>query len=372
MNDHMNHMLRIGDLAIRLTLISKVHGLEQAESYFDGLPDSSRDFKIYCSLLNCYAAHKSLEKAEQVMQKLRELRGLKSSVPYNVMLKLYFDLGEFEKFDLLVKEMEQSGIAHDKITFNTRLNACGLTADIEGMEKLLSDMACDPHFTMDWSVYVVAANGYMKSGYIEKGLAMLKKAERTVPYKSKQLAYEMILTSYATAGDKEGVYRMWNLYKDLGKVYNSSFLSMISSLMKLDDVDGAERIFKEWECTYEVLDARVLNLMIRAYCKKGLVEKAEACVKKFIDSGKEINSKTWECLAAGYCENNQMGKSVDTMKKALLASRPGWSPNQSTLAACLDYLKILGDVGRADELMKILDERGYTAGFFDKVVDDIE
>ncbi|PQM33570.1 pentatricopeptide repeat-containing protein [Prunus yedoensis var. nudiflora] len=77
---------------------------------------------------------------------------------------------------------------------------------------------------------------------------------------------------------------------------------MISSLAKLDDIEGAEKIFEEWEshCT-GYYDFRVLNRLLVAYCKKGLFDKAESAVKKAVE-GRIPYASTWNVLAIGYTE----------------------------------------------------------------------
>lgn len=42
------------DVAIRLDLISKVHGIEQAENYFENIPKQLKAHEVYSTLLNCY------------------------------------------------------------------------------------------------------------------------------------------------------------------------------------------------------------------------------------------------------------------------------------------------------------------------------
>ncbi|KAK0590291.1 hypothetical protein LWI29_025038 [Acer saccharum] len=369
MSDQRNHQVSPRDIAIRLDLISRVHGLEQMEKYFNGIPDDLRGLQVYGALLNCYAYHKYLEKAEALMLKMREFGFLKTTLSYNVMLKLYFQLSKIEKLEMLLQEMEQNGIKHDKFTCSIQLNAYGATANIEGMEKLLSRMAVNPDLTLDWHVYVTAAKWYLKAGLIEKGLTMVRKSEPIISGKSKRIAYETLLTLYATAGEIDEVYRMWNLCKNLGKVYNSSYLCMISSLMRLDEINGAEIIFKEWESEQQFFDARVPNVMISAYCRKGHLEKAEAYVDRFVESGNDPDATTWDRLATGYHANGQMAKSVEAMKKAILADRPGWKPNTITLAAILEYLKQQDDVGAAEEeFLKLLQERGHSStGINDKL-----
>jgi len=71
MSNERNLHLLSGDIAIRLTLIGKVRGLDQAEKYFNSVPHTSKDFKVYGALLHCYAQYNSVEKAELIMKKLR-------------------------------------------------------------------------------------------------------------------------------------------------------------------------------------------------------------------------------------------------------------------------------------------------------------
>lgn len=347
-----------GDVAVRLDLISKVHGLEQAEKYFSNIPITLIGVHVYGALLNCFAHAKNVEKTEVVLQKMRELGFAKTALPYNVMLKLYSDMGNHEKLDSLVQEMEEKGITCDKFTYNIRLNAYAYASDLDGMEKLLMKMEADPMVTMDWHAYVVVANGYLKAGAIETAASMLKKSEQLARGKERRFAYEVLLTLYASIGNKKEVYRVWELYKTSGRIYNMSYLSMISSLVKLDDLDGAEKIWEEWESVKEYYDSRVPNLLISAYCKKGLLGNAESIVNKLMESGVEPSAGIWQHLAAGYHEHGQGEKALERMKKAIAASHQGWKANLATVAACLEYLKGKGSIEAAEEFIELVKEDG--------------
>ncbi|KAG6722582.1 hypothetical protein I3842_03G168000 [Carya illinoinensis] len=355
LGEQRNHDLSPGDIAIRLDLISKVHGLEEAEKYFDSIPDTSRiTIHVYGALLNCYAEHKSLDKAEATMQKMRELGFLKTSLSYNVMLKLYSQMGKTEKLDSVMQEMEKKGIDRNMFTFNIRLNAYAATSDIEGIEKLLMKMEADPEITINWNAYAVAANGYLKAGLHEKTIEMLKKAEQLVGGKTRKFAYETFLTLYAAVQNKAEVYRIWTMYGGMGKVWNSGYLCMISSLVKLDDLDGAEKILEEWESVSTFVDFRIPRVVITAYSKKGLLGKAEAYINRLKENGTEVDSITWDRLASGYHAHGQVEKAVETMKQALLTGLPGYKPNRFILAECLEYLKERGDVEAAEEILRLL------------------
>ncbi|XP_024023422.1 pentatricopeptide repeat-containing protein At2g20710, mitochondrial [Morus notabilis] len=358
MSEGMNCDLSPGDVAVKLDLVSKVHGLDQAEEYFNSIPPALRADKIYGALLNCYAEKKYLEKAERLFQKMRKLGFIKSNLSYNVMLSLYSRMGKHEKLKGLLQEMEENGIKHDKYTFSIRLNAYAVTSDIEGMEKLLMEMEADPQVNLDFHAYFVAAKGYLKAGLYEKAIIMLRRSEQQIiNSRGKRIHYEHLLTLYAAAGQKNEVYRIWNLYKNMEKLYNSGYLSVLSALVKLEDIDGAEKIYAEWESWNTCFDNRIANLLISAYCKNGLLEKALLCVERLINNGHEPAASIWQCLANQCCIDGRMAKAVETMKKAVLANEPKLKLNRSTLAVCLEYLKREGDVETAHEILGLLREQ---------------
>ncbi|KAF5481270.1 hypothetical protein F2P56_001938 [Juglans regia] len=272
------------------------------------------------------------------------------------MLKLYSRLGKTEKLDSVMQEMEKKGIGRKMITFNIRLNAYAATSDIEGMEKLLMKMEADPKIAIDWNAYAVAAKGYLKAGLHEKTKEMLKTGE-VFRMRGRKFAYETFLTLYAAIQNKAEVYRIWTCYGGMEEVWNSDgYLCMISSLVKLDDLDGAEKILEEWESVTTFVDFRIPRVLITAYCNKGLLEKAEAYIDRLKESGTEVDSITWDRLASGYHAHGQMLKAVETMKQALLGNLPGYKPNRFILAECLKYLKEKGDVEAAEEILRLLGE----------------
>ncbi|CAN4104952.1 unnamed protein product [Withania somnifera] len=344
------------DFAVELDLVSKAHGLEAAETYFASIPDDLRTYHVYGSLLNCYADANVLKKAEDTMQKLKEL-GYAGTVAYNVMMTFYAKLGYLEKLQSLMLEMEDKGISGDAISYNILLNAYASVPDVMEMEKVLMKIEADP-LLIGWSPYSVAAKGYLKAADKEKAYKSLKKCEHLLKGKRTKLAIDMLITLYTKMGKKDDVYRIWNKYKRKVKYNNSSYHCMISGLEKLEDLDGAEKIFAEWEANKVHFAIQIPNLLISAYCKKGHMEKAISIIEKLVESGKNPNGSTWNRLALGYCVQNDMEKAVETLKKAILASKPGWKPHFHSLASCVNYLQSKGDTQREEELKDLLRVRG--------------
>jgi pentatricopeptide repeat protein len=98
---------------------------------------------------------------------------------------------------------------------------------------------------------------------------------------------------------------------------NTNYIGMLSSLVKLGDMQGAEKCFEEWESNGLCYDVRVPNLLIGAYITKGMIEKAESFLEHALEKGGKPNCKTWEMFVDGYLENKQINQAIETMKKAI-------------------------------------------------------
>ncbi|XP_062107337.1 pentatricopeptide repeat-containing protein At2g20710, mitochondrial-like [Humulus lupulus] len=344
------------DAAVRLELIHKVHGLDRAENYFNNMSRKLKTHHVYAALLRSYVRENSVDKAEALMEEIRNLGEAVSSLPYNVLINLYAKNGNFDKIDMLMQEMKVKGIPHDKYTLRNRLSAYVAASDIAGMEKIMNRMEEEPNLYVNWKVYALAASGYLKVGLIKEALKMLGKLERDIDKinpKTQKTGHMFLLTLYSNTGNREELYRIWNKYKPTYRPTEAPYACMIRCLSKFDDIEGAEKVFKEWESQCSIYDFRVVNSILIAYCRKGLLEKAESTLKAAAE-GSTPYAGSWSILANGFVENNQMPRAVEMLKKSLMIGRKGWMSNPVTLAACLDYLKDQGDVTGMEEIINLL------------------
>ncbi|XP_021721279.1 pentatricopeptide repeat-containing protein At2g20710, mitochondrial-like [Chenopodium quinoa] len=363
MSDKRYMHLLIGDVAIRLDLIAKVHGIEAAEYYFNNTPKQMRTVEVYGALLNCYAHAKCVDKADAVMHKMREFGSAVSTVNYNAMLNVYYQTGNYEKADALICEMESKHITFDKVTYGILLHNSGADSDVEEIEKVLTRIESHTESNISWKTYADAANQFLKVGYADKALESLRKSEKLILLeKNKNKAFSCLLTLYATAGNKEEVLRTWNERKKFMVVYNRDYICILSSILKFDDIETAENIFKEWKASDLNKDIRTPNLLISFYCRNGLVEKAEALIENVnLENWEKPNASTLFWMSLGYFQRNQMQKAVEAMQSALLKFKAGsnWKLNKENTVACLKYLKDEGDVDRSGEFVSLLKDKGF-------------
>ncbi|KAL7609046.1 hypothetical protein Lser_V15G11074 [Lactuca serriola] len=365
--------------AVHLDLLSRVEGVEQAENYFNTIPDEVKNFQVYGALLNCYSSTKSIEKAESLSEKMKQM-GMMTTLSYNSMLNLYKKTGDIKKLDETYQEMLETGISCDKPTFYIRLSAYASLPNIEAMEKVLKRMEESSTLTVDWNAYIIASGGYSKSSKPEKSYEMLQKSEGYIRGNSKGAAWEILIRMYASLGKKDDVYRIWNLYKSSwSKVYNRGYSSVIYALVKLDDIDGAEKMLTEWEAQNLSFDFRIPNMVIGGYCKKGILGKAEEYVERVVGMGKVAPASTWGLFVAAYVREGEMEKAVEVLRKCVVVEdKRGCRLDQDVFEKCVEYLKgkgeleLVGEIERSFEgrirVPRILDgDEGLESQDFDEI-----
>ncbi|KAL0429443.1 UNVERIFIED_CONTAM: Pentatricopeptide repeat-containing protein [Sesamum radiatum] len=281
-----SYRITTSDTAIQLDLIAKVHGISSAEKYFMKLPDALKDKRIYGSLLNAYVRARMREKAESLMDKMRDRSYASHALPFNVMMTLYMNLKDHEKIESLISEMKEKNIALDIYTYNIWLSSRGSQGSLEKMEQVFEQMQLDTTINPNWTTFSTMATMYIKLGHLEKADDCLKKIESRITGRDR-MPYHYLISLYGSAGNKEEVYRVWNAYKaSFFNIPNLGYHTVISALVRINDVDGAEKIYDEWLSVKSVYDPRVGNLLLSSY------EDSEAlsCLK---NAASAEGSKTW-------------------------------------------------------------------------------
>ncbi|KVH89533.1 Pentatricopeptide repeat-containing protein [Cynara cardunculus var. scolymus] len=347
------------DIKSRLPLIYKVHGLEKAEEFYNNISQIFKGYEVDTTLLYIYSLEKSVDKAEAVMQKLRKTGCPMTAFPYNILLNLYYHIRDWAKMDALTKEMAKNGIYGDRHSFTPLLNAYAANSDIEGLNRTMAIMEADPRVCMDCKTYIFAANAFLKTGLVEKCLKLMKDAEMAITVKDRYKSLNTLLRMYTDLGKKDEVYRIWKRLAEK-KIYNTGYRRMINSLLRFDDVEGAERVFEEWETKGLSYDFVILDELIDVYVKTGNLGKAEILLKHGIEKGGNPTFRTWYCLTIGYIEDNQVVKGFEALKNATFSCRflPFQEPVKDKLAIVLECLESRRNMEEVAGFMKSLEAEG--------------
>ncbi|KAJ0249467.1 Pentatricopeptide repeat-containing protein [Hirschfeldia incana] len=272
------------DFTARFHLIENVLGLKEAEKFFESVPESQRGEAIYTALLNCYTVKKDLVKAEGTFKKMREIGLLLKPLPYNSMMSLYFSVRKRDKVDEIMQEMKENNVAIDCLTVNTALRVYASVSDMLAMEKLLS--VWEGTVKLHCLTSLDMAKAYLRNGNKVKAREMLLRTEED---QIDPESYAELLTLYGEAGEREDVYRIWDLYKMTEKQDSDGFRALFGSLLKLDDLNGAEEIYyNEWDGSGLEFDYRIPTILASGYRESGQVKKADKLMIKTIRNEKMV------------------------------------------------------------------------------------
>ncbi|XP_015870254.3 large ribosomal subunit protein mL101 (rPPR4) [Ziziphus jujuba] len=347
----------VSDQAIHLDLIAKARGIPAAENYFIGLPESLKNHLCYGALLNCYCKELMTEEAEALMEKMKELNLPLSSMPYNSIMTLYSKTGQSEKIPAIIQEMKASNIMLDSYTYNVWMRALAAVNNISGVERIINEMKRDGRVTRDWTTYSNLASIYVDAGMFEKAETALKELENRNSCRDLS-AFQFLITLYGRTGNLLEVYRIWrSLRLAFPKTANISYLNMMQVLVNLKDLPGAEKCFREWESQCSIYDIRVANVLIGAYVRESLLEKAEELKERARRRGAKPNAKTWEIFLHYYLKNGELGLAVDCVSNAVSTGRGDggkWIPPQEIVNTFMEHFEQNKDVDGAEGFLDIL------------------
>ncbi|KAK7250592.1 hypothetical protein RIF29_33120 [Crotalaria pallida] len=352
-----NMIKTVSDQAIHLDLLAKARGIAAAETYFVNLHESAKNHLCYGALLNCYCKELMAEKAEGVLEKMKELGFPLSSMPYNSLMTLHTKVGKQQAVPSIIQEMKANNIMLDSYTYNVWMRALAAVNDISGVERVIGEMKRDGKVTGDWTTYSNLASIYVDAGLFEKAEVALKELEKKNARKDLS-AYQFLITLYGRTGNIHEVYRVWrSLRLAFPKTANISYLNMIQALVNLKDLPGAEKCFREWESSCSTYDIRVANVLIRAYAKLDMLEKAEELKERARRRGGKPNAKTWEILSDYHLQKGDFKLAVDFINKAISVGRGNgekWVPSSETIGTLMRHFEQEKDVDGAEEFLEIL------------------
>lgn len=347
----------VSDQAIHLDLLAKTRGIAAAETYFIDLPEQSKSHLTCGALLNCYCKELMTDKAEALIEKMKELKLGLTSMPYNSLMTLYSKTGQLEKIPAIIQEMKASDVMPDSYTYNVWMRALAAVNDISGVERIMDELKRDGSVSADWTTYSNLASIYVDAGLNGKAEKALKELEKRNACKNLS-AYQFLITLYGQTGNLLEVYRVWrSLRLAFSKTANISYLNMIQVLVKLDDLPGAEKLFREWESGGSHHDIRIPNVLIEAYVKADSLEKAKQLREISKRRGAKPNAKTWEIFLDYYLRHGKIKSAVHCVDEAIETGKGDdkkWVPSNEIVQKLMRQFEQNKDVKSAESFVEIL------------------
>ncbi|GAB2234547.1 hypothetical protein Drorol1_Dr00003802 [Drosera rotundifolia] len=342
------------DHALRLDIVFKLKGVAEAEKYFDSLSPSFKNRFTYGVLLYCYCKSLMSDKAAALFKKMDELN-LVSPLALNNLMTMSLNLGRPEKLPSLMQEMKDRNFPISDFSRALLMQACSMVNDIEGVERVFEETNKEK---CDWSIYSNLASAYFKVGLFEKADSVLRQLEEILrKEKHVRSAYLFLITFHASAGNSDGVFRVWDSLKShYPGCHNLSYLCLLSALSRLDDIEALTKYFGEWNTSCQAYDPRLAIVVLRAYLSNDMIDEAKLFFTIAGDKGGALCFKAHELFIDYYLEKGDIESGLGHVEAAVSQVKKDlkWRPAQEVVDSFFKYLEREKDVDGAERLCKLL------------------
>ncbi|KAG7625365.1 Pentatricopeptide repeat-containing protein mitochondrial [Arabidopsis thaliana] len=340
--------------ASQLDLVAKVHSLQKAEIFLKDIPESSRGEVVYRTLLaNCVLKH-HVNKAEDIFNKMKELKFPTSVFACNQLLLLY-SMHDRKKISDVLLLMERENIKPSRATYHFLINSKGLAGDITGMEKIVETIK-EEGIELDPELQSILSKYYIRAGLKERAQDLMKEIEgkglQQTPWVCRSL-----LPLYADIGDSDNVRRL-SRFVDQNPRYDNC-ISAIKAWGKLKEVEEAEAVFERLVEKYKIFPMMPYFALMEIYTENKMLAKGRDLVKRMGNAGIAIGPSTWHALVKLYIKAGEVGKAELILNRATKDNK--MRPMFTTYMAILEEYAKRGDVHNTEKVFMKMKRASYAA-----------
>ncbi|CAM8877702.1 unnamed protein product [Rhodiola kirilowii] len=328
-------------------------------------------------ILNLCREAKLADEGKWVLRKTVDFDCQPDIVMYNVVIKLFCEVGRIDEVEKLVEEMESVGICPDMITYSLMVKAyCGAERieDACGLFKVMKQRGCLPNV----AAYSQLLDKLCKSGSLERALELLEAMEREDgDCKPNVVTYTSVIQAFCERGRSvesltildrmisygclpnrvmvivfnkrfceeallEEAYKVTEKIMEVGTASaRECFSSLVISLLQAGHAEEAEIAFRRMLNSELTPDGLACSLMIKQMCLEGRDLDGFRLLQDIdtIEHPWTINSDICCTLLAQLGQKNHIEEAA---KLAKLMLEKGAQPKGLLTDGTMDHLKNFG------------------------------
>ncbi|KAI3830262.1 hypothetical protein L1987_04399 [Smallanthus sonchifolius] len=342
------------DYSSRVDLIAKVRGLNAVEIYIGKIPELFKTEMVYRTLLaNCVQIVHAT-KAEQVFNKMKELKFPITAFTCNQLLLLYMKTNKKKIAEVLLL-MEKENVKPTLLTYRVLIDIKGQSNDIDGMEQIVEAMKAEG-IDLDIKIKAALAKHYIYGRLKEKAEVILQEIEGN-DLKSNRWVCSVLLPLYAALENVADVNRVWDVCKSNPQL--DEYIKAIDAFGKLKKVEEAEAVFDQMSKKFKRIPSKHYATMLKVYANNKMLSKGKDLVKRMGESGCQIGPLTWDSLVKLYVEAGETEKADSILRRASEQSRI--KPFFDTYLLIMDQYAKRGDIHNAEKIFHRMRQDGYVS-----------
>nr|GEU50575.1 hypothetical protein [Tanacetum cinerariifolium] len=346
------------DLNVSLTPMSaiiimkhlfRVKTVQECAKLYDGLNPDGKTVDLCRSFRN--------DKAWELMRDLMKF-GKVEAAPCNALLSGLGKERNYERINLLLKEMKENGIKPDIVTFGMLVNhlcKARRVDDALDMFKKMKEGAEGIAVKPDVILYNTLIDGLCKVGRQEEGLELMKQMMLDDSCVPSVVTYNCLIDGFCKSGEIERGQELFDQMSENGVDQNVITVNtLVDGMCKHGRIagrpDDASVIASKLKKAGFRMDLATYNTLIGGFCRRKKLEKAVELLKEMEETGVKADGVTYNTLISYFSKNGDFESAYKFLKQMIIDGHVPTVITYSTLihAYCL--------AGNLDEALNIYEE----------------
>ncbi|KAJ7532964.1 hypothetical protein O6H91_13G027100 [Diphasiastrum complanatum] len=252
------------------------------------------DIFLGSTLVNMYAKCGSVLDAREVFNKMPE----HNVFSWTAIIAAYADYGPGGEAINLFQQMQQTGIAPDKVAFVVVLKACARIGDLEQGKQLHSNII-KSGLESDVTVGNTLVSMYAKCGCIEDAHEVFVKMN-----KRNVVSWNAMVAGYAQQGRGKEALALYEQMKQEGVQMNDiTFVALLNACASIAALEKGKQLHSHIIRSGFESDLKVGTALVDMYAKCGIIEHARQVFNRM----SERDVVSWSAMIAGYAQQ-RLGK----------------------------------------------------------------
>jgi len=238
-----------------------------------------RDVVVYNSAIDAFVRSGLMDKALDTIEAMKKDNCPPNTRTYNTILKGLVAQGDLARGFELRREMAAMGVEPNSVTRNTLVDGCVRLGQFDDARKLVDEISArlveEPDSIF---AYTSIVHGLAMQGRLDEAFEYVNELERAgVP--ANVVTYTALVSAYIHVGE---VAKAWFLFRGMRRVNldpdSGTFTVMISGLARRGDarsVDAAKGLYDEMRTLGLEMPEETYNSMMDGYVRIGDMEGAE-------------------------------------------------------------------------------------------------
>ncbi|KAK7303410.1 hypothetical protein RJT34_14316 [Clitoria ternatea] len=348
---HNSHQPNLRKLANSLDSCNPTH--QHVSQILKPLGDyvSERDaLLILDSMVNPYTALLVLNYFQQKINPTRHV------VLYNVTLKLFRQVRDFNGAEKLFDEMFQRGVMPDRITFSTIISSASVCSlphkAVEWFEKMPS-FGCEP----DKNMYSFVISAYARLGNADMALKLYDRA-KAEKWHIGTVAFSALIKMFGMSGNYDGCLSVYNDMKVLGAKPNLMLYNALLYAM------GRGKLARKAKAIYEEMINNGFSpnwptyaALLQAYCRARFGRDALSVYREMKEKGMDMDIVLYNMLFDMCADVGCADEAIEIFKD--MKSSGTCQPDSFTYASLINMYSCKGKIAEIEAMLNEMIESGF-------------